>query len=1047
MEEGWSEIALEPDIKEAIQQLINQPTDTSRHSYGILKRGRIGGALLYGPPGTGKTHLARVLARESKSITICVSTADLESKYVGETEKAIRGLFNLGRMLSPCTIFLDEADGLFRSRKSDDRGWERSRINQLLQEMDGLKKSRSQPFTILATNFPNDLDSAVLRRVPSRIHIGLPSLKVRQQIFQIYLAEEELHTDVNLYHLAESSQGYSGSDIQTVCVQAALICDASTGDDARRRITNTHFDKAFRRSAPTVSKGALAKIKAFSEQYDPAALESRERVDKDCNGTSCLRYEELRTTRGNDYLPRKHTNLPPTGKVEEIEDHADSARLDGSESSYRYFPLQPDSTQIRVLSVLPKGSQLDGFLRCTLRTVDLNDWTTRYRDVLDKVDNTNFPKAPRFRLGFWYQVNTMRYSGADCYCPTKETMEELENFWTNLGLDKEFSFEKNQGFDSRFNWGDYIALSYVWGDVTDRQDILLDGHRFQVAKSLYEALSHLRDAFEIQKRELHVWADAVCINQDDLEERAREVKKMGLIYSQCTSVRAWLGGPPSEIAREMPLVRDFLNSFIDLSSRQTDAESGMNLVTSMKAAYAIKMVSSGLFVSPFWKRIWTIQELALAPTILFHYGQEAFTTEEVLKLFAVYSRLAEKFYFPWQDKPAATDPGTIAATVPAIHRLQRLRPLHDWGYTDKSEPFIDELVRLARDSQSKDPRDKVFGLLALLPNFIAERITPNYDPSFSMQDTFVMFFKSCYEVMGNLDPLARLLIRPSVIPNLPSWALDLDVEHESNDIDAPWVRRRAHEANLGMLRKPLTFSEDDRLLFCEGVVVDAVASLGAVKIPIPSSKSSIHAEPEMPKSRNVVPASDRDWKLTLARVLLQDSFYEFSQSLSALDIPWPDPDVHLWTDDKPDYESFEYNRQWSSYEGTMMVRGAYCRFFQGNEDFNVGEKRLQDYFISSTDPDCSDPAEYAKLANDLVNTLSFKRLCMTENGLLGTAPLYARLGDKIAVLSNCDMPMVLRPNGEHYEVVGSCFVEGLMKRQAAAGIEQGLYQTEKLSLC
>ncbi|KAL8920050.1 MAG: hypothetical protein Q9172_004680 [Xanthocarpia lactea] len=100
VEEGWSEIALEPDIKEAIQQFINQPTDTSRHSYGILKRGRLGGALLYGPPGTGKTRLARVLARESKSITICASAADLENKYVGETEKAIRGLYNLGRMLS-----------------------------------------------------------------------------------------------------------------------------------------------------------------------------------------------------------------------------------------------------------------------------------------------------------------------------------------------------------------------------------------------------------------------------------------------------------------------------------------------------------------------------------------------------------------------------------------------------------------------------------------------------------------------------------------------------------------------------------------------------------------------------------------------------------------------------------------------------------------------------------------------------------------------------------------------------------------------------------
>ncbi|KAL9012600.1 MAG: hypothetical protein Q9173_002642 [Seirophora scorigena] len=291
VEEGWSAIALEPDIKEAIQQLIHQPTNTGIHSYGILKRGRIGGALLYGPPGTGKTQLARVLARESKAITICASAADIDFSYVGETEKAIKGLFNLALMLSPCTIFLDEADALFLSRKSNDKSWERSQINHLLHEMDGLKKSRCPPFILLATNFPNDLDSAVLRRVSSRIHIGLPSPEARQQIFQIYLADEMLHPDVNLCHLAERSQGYSSSDIQTVCVQAALICDTFIGDDARRYITNAQFDKAFQRSAPTVSKGALAQIEAFSKEYNPAALESIEqtgKVGQAPNGTSYL---------------------------------------------------------------------------------------------------------------------------------------------------------------------------------------------------------------------------------------------------------------------------------------------------------------------------------------------------------------------------------------------------------------------------------------------------------------------------------------------------------------------------------------------------------------------------------------------------------------------------------------------------------------------------------------------------------------------------------------------------------------------------------------
>lgn len=105
--------------------MVDQPANTGRSAYGVLKKGRIGRALLYGPPGTGKTHLACVLAREFQTTTISASTADIENLYVGETEKAIQGIFNLGRMIAPSIIFIDEADSLFKARGPGDRIWER----------------------------------------------------------------------------------------------------------------------------------------------------------------------------------------------------------------------------------------------------------------------------------------------------------------------------------------------------------------------------------------------------------------------------------------------------------------------------------------------------------------------------------------------------------------------------------------------------------------------------------------------------------------------------------------------------------------------------------------------------------------------------------------------------------------------------------------------------------------------------------------------------------------------------------------------------------
>ena len=311
VEEGWSDIALDPETKENIEQLIQQPLSSSITAYGILNRAQLKGALFYGPPGTGKTQLARVLARELKVTTICASAADLENMYVGESEKAIKGLFNLGRMLSPSIIFIDEADALFRVRNSGDRGSERSRTNQLLQEMDGLKKSKSRLFTIVATNFPSDLDPAVLRRIPNRIYIGLPGLEARIRILEICIRDEALDPDVNINLFAQKLRGYSGSDITTLCVKAALFCNASLhGNGTKRVLRKEHFERAFENCSSTVSNQALVNIKTFARQYDPSAAEKmtleddRESIEgfvKDQQGQNALNFD---LTNGIDHSTR-----------------------------------------------------------------------------------------------------------------------------------------------------------------------------------------------------------------------------------------------------------------------------------------------------------------------------------------------------------------------------------------------------------------------------------------------------------------------------------------------------------------------------------------------------------------------------------------------------------------------------------------------------------------------------------------------------------------------------------------------------------------------
>lgn len=140
--------------------------------------------------------------------------------------------------------------------------------------MDGLVKSGSQPFVLLAISFLRQLDHAVLRRAPCRLHIGLPSPHARKQIFRIFLRDEKLDADADLDYLANITKGYSGSDIQSLCVQAALASEADTTNprkDGLRNLKTIHFEKAVQRSAPMMPKAALAEIREFAEEHDPTA--------------------------------------------------------------------------------------------------------------------------------------------------------------------------------------------------------------------------------------------------------------------------------------------------------------------------------------------------------------------------------------------------------------------------------------------------------------------------------------------------------------------------------------------------------------------------------------------------------------------------------------------------------------------------------------------------------------------------------------------------------------------------------------------------------
>ncbi|KAH0543912.1 hypothetical protein FGG08_001813 [Glutinoglossum americanum] len=275
----FQDVRAPPDTVEALKTLTSLSLiRPEAFSYGVLATDKIPGLLLYGPPGTGKTLLARAVAKESGATVLEVSGAEVYDMYVGEGEKNVKAIFTLAKKLSPCVVFIDEADAIFGSRSSHaNRTSHRELINMFLQQWDGMNDLSA--FIMVATNRPFDLDDAVLRRLPRRLLVDLPTEKDRVEILKIHLKDESLDPDVSLIDIASQTNLYSGSDLKNICVAAALSCVreeialASTQPGytppEKRTLAKRHFEKALDEISASISEdmSSLAAIKKFDEKY------------------------------------------------------------------------------------------------------------------------------------------------------------------------------------------------------------------------------------------------------------------------------------------------------------------------------------------------------------------------------------------------------------------------------------------------------------------------------------------------------------------------------------------------------------------------------------------------------------------------------------------------------------------------------------------------------------------------------------------------------------------------------------------------------------
>lgn len=182
------------------------------------------GVLLHGPPGCGKTLIAKATAKEAGMRFINLDVAILTDKWYGESQKLASAVFSLALKIQPCIVFIDEIDSFLRNRNSNDHEATAMMKTQFMMLWDGLSTNNEATVIVMgATNRPQDLDKAILRRMPAQFHIGLPGPEQRLQILKLILNTEVVHDLVDFNRLAKITNGFSGSDLREMCRNASVL--------------------------------------------------------------------------------------------------------------------------------------------------------------------------------------------------------------------------------------------------------------------------------------------------------------------------------------------------------------------------------------------------------------------------------------------------------------------------------------------------------------------------------------------------------------------------------------------------------------------------------------------------------------------------------------------------------------------------------------------------------------------------------------------------------------------------------------------------------
>ncbi|RMJ12710.1 hypothetical protein CDV36_007606 [Fusarium kuroshium] len=586
--------------------------------------------------------------------------------------------------------------------------------------------------------------------------------------------------------------------------------------------------------------------------------------------------------------------------------------------------------------------------------------------------------------------------------------------------------------------GQFIPFSYVWGDPTDTETIIINGISRKVTKNLALFLRQVRVLLpEILaniswEKPALFWADAICINQDDTEERNRQVQLMGSIYGAAPMVLAWLG--QAEDSHLVGNMTDACVVWMEACKEKNANSAGTSgwdpNCNGWMERYPEFWSFSGdvrkmnpyweairtLLLSPYWERTWIFQEITLPADTLLMYGSTLIRLSSLpaFGLWMVKFLNKSASDFPFLDQASYQDLFmTVQFATNAVGFSIKSTLLIGQRLTIQERPTL-VLVSDLADLRASDPRDKIFSLLGVMDT----HLTADY--SKPVAQVYCEFVSAWMYEVQNLNFLLEAYRMPYVKgskeqPGLPSWVPDWGAISLAlnEDLNMTYGSPLGHSflqlgirASAHLPLDPAHIGQSSRILTATGVVCDQVQEVYPTWIDsegdfiigtsffdllqrfMDSCKLERHGR------------SRRHIFQILFRTSLQDTaLVDNSREEIFGDVKWGEPDVAHWQDAEAAF-------QWA-WENHMA---------------ELESIRVQSLF-------------------SLGSTAKF----LTQRNYMGVTS-SAEVGDKVVVLAGCDAPVLLRPKDGHYEHIGPCFVLGLMDGEAKDMVDRGEAKIERFEI-